>query len=396
MLPKILMEPLKKINELTPDRFLLRHKIQAAIDRVAQKTAVNINKLDGQFPGEVCIEGIWPRTENVGWTTGFWAGQLWLLWELTKNPLFHEQAERLIASFKERLDKSIDVDHHDLGFLYTLSCVSAWKLTRNEQARQTAIRAAQSLIQRFNPVSNVIQAWGDLQDPEQQGRMIIDCNMNLPLLYWAAQQTGDARFSAVAKAHIQQAARYIVRPDASTHHTFYIDIHSGKPRFGKTHQGYSDTSCWARGQAWGIYGFMLSYKYTGQPEYVEMTRRLTHYFINRLPEDFVCYWDLDLAGADVYRDSSAAAIAVCGLLDLADVLPATDPYKIYYADTALNIMNSLIDNYLSTTAEPCDGLLKHSAANVNKNKGVDACNTYGDYFFVEALMRLNQTWDPYW
>lgn len=396
MLSKISTEHLKQVCLPTPNRFLLKQKVQAAIDTATQKTLLNIAKLDGQLPGEFCIEGGWPRTENIGWTTGFWTGQLWLLWELTCHASFRHQAERLIASFVERLNNRIDVDHHDLGFLYTLSCVSAWKLTGNEQARKTAIQAAGSLLERFNPVTNVIQAWGDLNDPEQQGRMIIDCNMNLPLLYWASQQTGDDKYAAAAVRHIQQVACHIVRPDASTHHTFYLDTNSGQPRFGKTHQGYSDTSCWSRGQAWGIYGFMLSYRYTGQREYVDITRSLAHYFLNRLPDDLVCYWDLDLKGADVYRDSSAAAIAACGLLDLASALPATDQYKTYYEDAALNIVSSLIDNYLSGMEERCDGLLKHGACNVNKNKGVDACNIYGDYFFVEALTRLNQSWAPYW
>lgn len=396
MLSKIRTEPLKEICVKKPDSFLLKQKIQTAIDTAAQKTLLNITKLEGQFPGEACIEGVWPRTENTGWTTGFWAGQLWLLWELTRNEKFRQQAERLITSFSERLDNRVDVNHHDMGFLYTLSCVSAWKLTGNEIARQTALRAAESLIQRFHPVSKVIQAWGDLDDPQQQGRMIIDCNMNLPLLHWASQQTGNSKFSAVAKSHLQQAARYIVRENASTHHTFYIDVNTGQPRYGKTHQGYSDTSCWARGQAWGIYGFMLGYKYTGMPEYIGITRSLAHYFLNRLPDDLVCYWDLDLAGNDIYRDSSAAAITVCGLLELSRELPVTDPYKIYYENAAMNIMNSLLDNYLSPTSEHCEGLLKHGACNVNKNKGVDACNNYGDYYFVEALTRLNQTWDCYW
>lgn len=396
MLSKISTEHLKQVCLPTPNRFLLKQKVQAAIDTATQKTLLNIAKLDGQLPGEICIEGVWPRTENIGWTTGFWVGQLWLLWELTRHESFRQQAEQLISSFAERLNNRIDVDHHDLGFLYTLSCVSAWKLTGNVQARETAIQAAESLFERFNPVSKVIQAWGDLNDPEQQGRMIIDCNMNLPLLYWASQQTGDDKFALAAAQHIQQVANYIVRPDASTHHTFYLDINTGQPRYGKTHQGYSDVSCWSRGQAWGIYGFMLSYRYTGQREYVDITRSLAHYFLNRLPDDLVCYWDLDLNGADVYRDSSAAAIAACGLLDLASALPATDRYKTYYEDAALNIVNSLIDNYSSCIAESCDGLLKHGACNVNKNKGVDACNIFGDYFFVEALTKINQTWNPYW
>ncbi|MCS2161556.1 glycoside hydrolase family 88 protein [Scandinavium sp. H11S7] len=383
-----------KLGEFDVNDF--KSKLELAINNVTLKTTKNISRLMGKFPSANCTDDLWSVTDNEGWTTGFWTGQLWLCWELTGDEQFRTQAENLIYSFSERLDKGIDIDNHDLGFLYTLSCVSAWKITGNDEAHRTAIKAAEKLITRFDPISRIIQAWGTLDDHEQRGRMIIDCNMNLPLLFWAAQQTGEKKFSSVAIAHIEQVSKYIVRPDASTHHTYYIDTITGQPKFGKTHQGYSDSSCWARGQAWGIYGFMLSYKYTGQKEYVEIARRLAHYFLNRLPKDMVCNWDLDLVGDDTYRDSSAAAITVCGLLELANALPVTDKYKSYYENVAVTIMNSLIDNYLSTVNDPCEGILKYSAYNVNKNIGVNECSIFGDYFFVEALTRLNQTWNSYW
>lgn len=302
-------EALRPIELHQTDRLALRQKLDEALARITRKLDKNMIAFGDKFPGEACENGVWPRTENVEWTTGFWPGQLWLVWEMTGDKKYREAAERYVASFTERIEKRIDTATHDLGFLYTLSCVSAWRLIGNESARRSALKAADALMERFNPTAKIIQAWGNLNDPEQQGRMIIDCNMNLPLLYWASEQTGDPRYAQAAIAHIEQAAKYIVRPDASTWHTYYMDVKTGEPRFGNTHQGYNDTSCWSRGQAWGIYGFLLSYLHSGDKSMVELSRSLAHYFINRLPEDNICHWDLALLGTNAVRDSSAAAIA---------------------------------------------------------------------------------------
>ncbi|MES4612415.1 MAG: glycoside hydrolase family 88 protein [Ewingella sp.] len=383
-----------ELNQL--DKIALRQQLAEARQRVLKKIDRNRVKFEGKFPAETCENNYFALTENVEWTTSFWSGQLWLAWEMTGEDKYRLAAEQHILSFGNRIANRIDTATHDLGFLYTLSCVSAWRLTGNREARGFALLAADALMERFNPQSGIIQAWGNLSDPEQAGRMIIDCNMNLPLLYWATEQTGEPRYAEAARRHAQQAANYIVRPDASTFHTYYMDTVTGEPRFGNTHQGYADDSCWSRGQAWGIYGFLLSYRYTGDKEMVELSRRLAHYFLNRLPEDDVCHWDLALLGTDQPRDSSAAAIAVCGLLDLTQALPATDETRAYYEEMALRIMASLTANYLAADDEDCDGLLKHSVYHMASGKGVDQCSSWGDYFYVEALVRLTQCWKPYW
>ena len=393
---KIVTEPLRPIELHQVDRLALNRKLDSALKSVTQKLDKNMIALGDKFPNEACEGGKWKPTGNVEWTTSFWTGQLWLAWELTGDDKYRQAAERYLPSFAERVDKRIDTATHDLGFLYTLSCVNAWRLTGNETARQTALQAANVLMERYNSVAKIIQAWGDLNDPEQQGRMIIDCNMNLPLLYWASQQTGDARYAQAATAHAQQAAKYIVRPDASTFHTFYMDVKTGEPRFGNTHQGFSDSSCWSRGQAWGIYGFLLTYLYTGDTSMVDLTRSLAHYFINRLPEDDVCHWDLALLGTDAVRDSSAAAIAACGLLELVKALPVLDEHRAHYEEMALRIIESLTDNYLARDDEACDGLLKHSVYHMASGKGVDECCSWGDYFYLEALTRVRQAWSLYW
>lgn len=396
MTRSVVTEPLRPVELHAIDRLALRQSLDTALQRIARKLDKNIVAFGDLFPGEACENGVWPLTDNVQWTTSFWPGQLWLVWEMTDDVRYAEAAERYIPSFANRIEERIETATHDLGFLYTLSCVSAWRLKGNEAAKRIALMAADVLMERYNPTARIIQAWGDLNDPEQQGRMIIDCNMNLPLLYWASEQTGEKRYAEAATAHIKQAAAYIVRPDASTYHTYYMDVVTGKPRFGNTHQGYSDNSCWSRGQAWGIYGFMLNYLYTGDKSMVELSRSLAHYFINRLPDDDVCQWDLALLGTDAVRDSSAAAIAVCGLLEMVKALPTLDSHRAHYEEMALRIMKSLTENYLSSDDELSEGLLKHSVYHMPSDKGVDECCSWGDYFYLEALIRLRQVWNPYW
>ncbi|HHQ5912562.1 TPA: glycoside hydrolase family 88 protein, partial [Enterobacter hormaechei subsp. hoffmannii] len=186
------------------------------------------------------------------------------------------------------------------------------------------------------------------------------------------------------------------RDDASTFHTYYMDVTTGAPRYGNTQQGYADDSCWSRGQAWGIYGFLLSYIYTGDETMIALSKRLANYFLNRLPDDYVCHWDLALVGTDALRDSSSAAIAVCGLLELVKHLPVTDPDRERYMEWAKGIMSSLTKHYLMGREEKGNGLLKHSVYHLGSNKGVDECASWGDYFYVEALVRFTRSWKLYW
>lgn len=239
----------------------------------------------------------------------------------TTNPLalYQQAAEHQLASYKQRIEEQIQTDTYDLGFLYSLSAVAEFKITGKPLARATALQAADLLAGRYFPQAGIIQAWGDLSDPEQCGRMIIDCLLNLPLLYWATETGGDPRYAEYARTHVAQAARYLVRPDYSTYHTYYMDVETGAPRYGNTHQGYADDSCWSRGQAWGIYGFLLSYKYTGDASLVELSKELARYFLGRTPADGVVYWDLIFTeGTEQEKDSSASAVAACGLLELAE------------------------------------------------------------------------------
>ncbi|MFV0575895.1 MAG: glycoside hydrolase family 88 protein [Vibrio sp.] len=388
--------------EILDPRFL-RQKEDLLIDQAWVKNAISdvISEIDNMlprfsetFPAASSENGIYPEVKQVDWTEGFWTGLLWLAYEATADEKYKTIAESFLPQFEERLDKDIKINTHDLGFLYILSCVAAWKVAGNEYARGLALRAADHLLARFNSTAKIIQAWGDLSDPARQGRMIIDCNLNLPLLFWASQETGNKKYSEAATLHLEQATRYLVRNDASTFHTYYIDVNTGEPLRGDTHQGFSDTSCWSRGQAWAMYGFALGFEYTNQPNLVELSRKTTHYFLNRLPEDYICYWDLIFKDEDkAYRDTSSSAIAVCGMDELIKHLPITDPQIGEYKIAISQIMKSLHQNYF---AKDEDGILKHGVYNFGRNMGIDTANLWGDYYYLEALIRLSKPWKKYW
>ncbi len=366
-----------------------------ALEYVLPKIDENLAGFAGGFPAPASVNLNYPVIGNTDWTSSFWTGMVCLAYDLTGQDQYRQVAEGQLDSYEIRLNERKYTNTHDLGFLYTLSGVAVYKLTGNQRGKDLSLRAADMLMQRFFEKAGIIQAWGDLNDPEQRGRMIIDCCMNLPLLYWSSLETGQTDYYHAAISHAKQAARYIVREDASTYHTFYMDVATGEPRFGKTGQGYSDTSCWARGQAWGIYGFVLSYVYTGDWGFIELAKKLANYFLNRLPEDGISYWDLCFTEGAEERDSSAAAIAVCGLLELIKHLPLTDVYRSYYENAALKMMKSLMDHY-TTARMSSNGLLCHAVYGKPQKKGIDECVIWGDYFYFEALLRLVKDWKLYW
>lgn len=385
----------------TPERYketpcVSREYIENAIQFVLKKMDENLEVFTDKFPAPSSEGNVYPAADNYEWTPGFWTGMLWLAYEVTGEDKYRKVAEGQLEGYRTRLEQKICTETHDLGFLYTLSCVAAYKLTGNKRAGETALMAAEMLSQRYFDKAGIIQAWGNLDNPKQRGRMIIDCCLNLPLLYWASEATGNRRYDEIASSHIKQAARYLIREDSSTYHTFYMDVETGEPKFGKTQQGYSDDSCWSRGQAWAIYGMPLNYNYTDDWELIALCRKVSHYFLNRLPKDDVCYWDLIFVEGAEERDSSAAAIAACGMLEMVKHLPLTDGNKRIYENAALRIVKSLAENYTSRDCPESNGILLHGVYGKPFNHGVDECCLWGDYFYFEALVRLSKDWKLYW
>jgi unsaturated chondroitin disaccharide hydrolase len=369
---------------------------QDALDFVTRKIRDNIAVFGSRYPAPASAGGVYPLIENVDWTASFWPGMLALAWESSGDDTFREAAEAHVPGFRARLDRRIETETHDLGFLYTLSCVAPWKLWGNRAARDTALKAADLLMIRFYEKAGIIQAWGNLNDPANRGRIIIDCALNLPLLFWAEKETGNPYYREAALRHIENANRCLVRDDWSAWHTFFFDTETGKALRGKTAQGYSDDSCWARGQTWGILGNALCYRYTGNAGLLEYSRGLARYFLNRLPDDLVAYWDLCFTGGGEERDSSAAAIAACGLLELSRCLPPADPEHRLFENAALHIAASLARSYTTASEPASTGVLLHGVYAKPDGKGVDECTTFGDYFYTEALVRILTDWKPYW
>lgn len=369
--------------------------VEEAIGEALERIDRMLPRFQDTFPAAAAVNGVYPPVEKVDWTEGFWVGMLWLAYELTGAPKYRSAAERLLPLFRTRLEQKVKTNTHDLGFLYSLSCVAAHKLTADSQARSSALWAADLLYERYNPTAGIVQAWGALDDPAKQGRMIIDCNLNLPLLFWASQESGVPHYSEAAIQHLNRAKQYLVREDASTYHTYFMDVHTGKPLRGTTHQGWSDTSCWARGQAWAITGFALDYRYHPDPDLLDLAKKTAIYFLNRLPEDHICYWDLIFTPEDhQYRDSSAVSCAVCGLLEQSRLLEKDDPVQPVYRNAIAAMMRALREGYL--TGPDQDGLLLHGVYNYPRNNGIDTQNLWGDYFYLEALVRLHKQWNPYW
>jgi unsaturated chondroitin disaccharide hydrolase len=284
-----------------------------------------------------------------------------------------------------------------LGFLYTLACVLPWRLTANTTARRAALAAADQLMSRLLEPAGIIQAWGDLHDPRQRGRTIIDSLMNTPLLFWASDITGDRHYRTAAHRHVAQLRDNILRPDGTTFHTFYWDPTTGAPIRGETEQGHADDSCWARGQAWAIYGFSLNHRHTGDPTFLTAAQRCADYYLHHLPDDHIPYWDLAFnTTSEQERDSSAAAIAACGLVELAGLLPDDDQRDSYLA-AANRILASLIAGYTTAQHPDSNALILHGVYDKPKQVGVDEGTLWGDYFYLEALTRaIRPGWTSPW
>ena len=378
----------------------------AAVETALTTVARNIPIFATKYPADTTRGDVYPyrpatatlpEGSNYGWTTSFWPGQLWLAAELTGEQSYHDAARAHVASFATRVRDRIDLDTHDLGFLYTLACVTAWRLDRDVVARAAALAAADALMLRFLEPAGILQAWGDLDDPGQRGRTIIDSLMNTPLLFWASQVSGDQRYADAAARHVAQLRDHMIRPDDTTFHRFTWDPVTGAPRYGTTEQGHADDSCWARGQAWGIYGFTLNYGYTGDESFLTAARRCADYFLDHLPADRVAYWDLVFhEGSGQQRDSSAAAIAACGLSELARRTSAGEA-AARYARAADEILDALIAGYTPTGRPESNALLLHGVYDLPKQVGVDEGNLWGDYFYLEAITRrLLPDWEMYW
>lgn len=366
-----------------------------SVDIIIKKIDKNIEEFGLKYPGSSSTNLKYPLVENTEWTTSFWTGMLWLAYDLTKDEKYSSLAKKHSLDFENRIDNEIETDTHDLGFLYSLSCVADYKITKDSKAKEIALKAADKLVSRYSEKAEIIQAWGDLNNPKQQGRMIIDCNLNLPLLYWASSVTGNDEYKEKAYKHAKKAQKYIVRDDYSTYHTYYFDVNTGEAKYGDTHQGYADNSCWTRGQTWGIYGFLLSYIHTKDESFLETSIELSKYFIKHMDKEDVLEFDFQSPLRPKIYDSSAMAIALTAFVDLVEYIE-DEKFKNEVLEASNLIMKILEEKAFDKDVDK-EGVLRLSTYNYNENLGINEFNIWGDYYYFEALCKMkNRDYKNYW
>ncbi|MBP2658177.1 MAG: glycosyl hydrolase family 88 [Firmicutes bacterium] len=321
------------------------------------------------------------ETDICWWTNGFWPGMLWQMYHATKEEQYKSVAEKVEARLDAALEKYIGL-HHDVGFMWLHSAVANYRLTGNERALARGLHAAHLLAGRYNPRGNFIRAW----NRDRAGWIIVDSMLNIPLLYWAAAQLGDPRFQFMAENHADTVMKQIVREDGSCNHIVILDPYTGDFVDNPGGQGYESGSSWSRGQAWAIYGFALSYHYTKRPEFLATAKRVAHYLIaNISTTGYVPLVDFRAPQEPVKWDTTAGVCAACGLLEIAKVVP--DLEKGMYTNAALNIIKAIEIKYCNWD-ENEDSIVSHGTGAYSSVEDLHVPIIYGDYFFIEAVLRL--------
>lgn len=325
------------------------------------------------------------RNGVTWWTNGFWGGMMWLMYEATGNEEYKKTAERS----EELLDaalKQVKQLHHDVGFMWHLTSGANYRLTGNEASLTRNFFAATSLFSRYNITGDYIRAWNE----NVAGYSIIDCLMNLALLYWASEEIGDDRFKKIAMRHMEMAMRDHIRPDGSVNHI--VDHEVDKVGVARIlgGQGYNETSCWSRGLAWAVYGSVISYIHAGKPEYLEAAKKTADYFIEQVKKtNYLPLVDFCAPAEPVYYDSTAGVCTACGLLEIAKYVSEAEAQR--YTEAAINILKAC-DKHFCNYEENEDALVlmgtERYPHNENEMRGLHIPIIYGDFFFVEALCKL--------
>jgi unsaturated chondroitin disaccharide hydrolase len=367
---------------VSPDRI---SAYSAALDFAQQQVASLTEKHPDYFP-MYTVEGKWHHTGETWthWTDGFLGGMMWQFFLRNKQPEWRSKAEHYSRLLEHRQH---DRNVHDLGFIFLSTYLPWYELTGDDQLHGVLIQAGRTLAMRFKEKGQYLRSF--VADES----LFIDIMMNVPIIFYAANETQDGELAHIAAAHCRTTRDKIVRPDGSTAHEGIFDLASGEFLREDTHQGLAPSSAWARGLAWSLYGFSKCYALTGEPEFLAVAERNAHYWIEHLPADGVPYWDFHAsldqpAPWGAQRESSAAAIAASGLLDLAHQSEsALDSER--YEDAALRMLDSLVHpEYLAIDTPGWEGILKHGVYHTKKNLGVDESVMWGEYFFVEALTKV--------
>lgn len=381
-------------------------KVEKAMENAIMCIKKAIPRFENSFPECAMWQSKYDITVNKylsvdipDWTSGLWTGMYWILYELTGDAEFRNAAESHIKIYERVARESINLNDHDTGFKFSPSCVAAYKLTGNECAKNAALRAAYILLEHYCQINKFIIRSGknEATDNYSSYRTLVDSMMNIPLFFWAYGETKEEAFLDAAVGHYETTYKYLIRDDGSSYHHYQFDPVTHAPVGGCTLQGNRDESCWSRGHSWLVYGYPIAYGYTKDEKLFDIHRAVSYYFLNHLPQDDVPYWDFDfMDGSFEPRDASASAIASCGLIEMTKFLSDSDKNKEIFENAANLMLSALIDKCSNKNGNG-DGILFHTVGSKPHHMEIDTCSPFGDYFYLEALMRkLKPDWKPYW
>jgi len=338
----------------------------------------------GKLPQTTDANGNLLTTVPAGWVSGFVPGSLWYLYQYSNDPKLQEYAENYTARLEQ---EKYNRNTHDLGFMLYCSFGNGYRLTGNDNYKNTMLVGAESLASRYNPLIGCIQSWN--ANHKWQFPVIIDNLMNLEFLFWATRASGNTKYRDICISHADKTIENHFRPDYSSYHVISYDTITGAIEKRGTHQGYADETAWSRGQAWALYGYVLTYRETKDPKYLAQANHIAAFIINHpnLPTDKIPYWDFDAPEIpNTLRDASAGAVIASALIELSQYVDA--PLSREYMDIAeIQIRTLSSPEYFAEAGTNGNFILKHSVGHMHGNFEIDAPLTYADYYYIEALLR---------
>ena len=365
--------------------------VQEAVDYCASQAARTLETVPSEDRMPNCVEAgssEWKYVSPGGWTSGFWPGELWYLYESTGDAKWKDAAGKATETM---LPVAYQTPHsHDVGFMVMPSIGHAYRLTGEDRYREALVSAADSLATLYNPNVGTILSWpGMVQKMDWPHNTIIDNMLNLELLFWVAENCNRPDLYDIAFRHSETTMEHQFREDGSTCHVVVYDPETGEELAKHTHQGWKDESMWARGQAWAVYGFTMAYRFTRDERFLKTAVRATETYLSRLPEDGIPYWDFEAGEQleDQPKDASAAAIVASALLELQGYLPVAEA-KRYRSEAEKTIRILSAAPYRA--GDQCSAFLLHSTGHMPKGNEVDASISYADYYYLESLVRLQR------
>ena len=359
----------------------LQTKMSAEVDRVGDK--IPYIPENGVYVKDMSSGNDMKENNDLfWWTNGFWPGMLWQMYHATGDERYKTAAEGVEKKLDAALADASGL-HHDVGFMWLHSAVADYRLTGNEQSKVRGLHAANLLAGRYNPDGKFIRAWNG----DRTGWIIVDCMMNVPLLHWAYEQTGDPRYRQIAMHHADTVLDKIVREDGSCYHIVALNPETGEVDFYPPCQGYDPEGSWSRGQAWAIYGFAISYKHTGEKRYLDAAKKVAHYFLANVAQTGnIPLIDFRQPAEPVWYDSTAAACAACGMLEIANSVPELE--KSLYVNGAVNMMKATMEKFCNWDPSYDSILGGGSVAYHRGENQIHVPIIYGDYFMIEFILRL--------